>query len=383
METDMNQGVSQAMKQAMNQAMRWLLFGLMTCSAGVAATPELRVESVAQGLDHPWSLAFLPDGRMLVTERPGRLRIIDASGALLEAPVAGVPAVYDDSQGGLFDILLAPDFSTSGVVYLSFAHGDAAANHTRVVRARLTGTALDDVTPIFTSMPAKATPVHYGGRMAWLADGTLVIGIGDGFDLRESAQDLATHTGSIVRLHPDGRVPADNPYVEVPGARPELFSIGHRNPQGLVYDAANDLLLSHEHGPKGGDELNHVTAGSNYGWPVITHGVDYTGARVTPFRQMPGMQQPLIDWTPSIGPSGMAIYDGDRFVDWQGDLFVSTLVERGIRHIARDGVVLGAQQILLAERLGRVRDVQSGPDGALYVLTDAADGEVLRITPAP
>lgn len=354
---------------------------LLMLVLSLPAQAQYRIETVAGGLAHPWSLAFLPDGRLLVTERAGRLRII-ADGELLPEPVAGVPEAYVASQGGLFEVLPAPDFAASGYICLSLAHGNAGANATRLVRGRLENHGFVDPQVLFTAHPTKDTPVHYGGRMAWLPDGTLVLGLGDGFDYREQAQRLDSHTGTLVRLNPDGSVPADNPFVGREDALPEIWSYGHRNVQGLVHDAQRGVLWQHEHGPRGGDELNRIEPGRNYGWPVVSHGVDYSGARVTPYTEMAGMEAPLLHWTPSIAPAGMALYEGELFPDWRGDLFVAALAERSVRRIVlRDGRPVD-QEILFTELGERIRDVRSGPDGALYLLTDSVDGRVLRVVPA-
>jgi glucose/arabinose dehydrogenase len=351
-------------------------------SAAVAEEPGYRIETVAEGLDHPWSLAFLPDGGMLVTERAGRLRVI-RDGALVEAPVTGVPEAYVAGQGGMLEVILDPDFAENGVIYLSYAYGTRRENNTRVARARFTGDALVDVVPIFTAMPLKNTPVHYGGRMAFLPDGTLLVTLGDGFNFREEAQNLGNHHGTIVRINTDGSVPEDNPFVGRDDAMPEIYSYGHRNVQAVVYDPATGHIYSNEHGPQGGDELNLIEPGRNYGWPVITYGIDYSGAKITPHTEMEGMEQPLIDWTPSIAPSGMMLYEGDLFPEWVGDLFVSTLAERSVRRVMRGkGEVSGEEEILFTELGERIRDVRTGPDGALYLLTDSQEGRVLRVVPA-
>ncbi len=338
------------------------------------------IETVAEGLEHPWSIAFLPDGRMLVTERAGRLRVI-ADNRLLDQPVSGVPGSFVHSQGGLMDIALAPDFETSGWIYLTQAVGDRRANTTRVVRGRLDGMNWVDNQNVFTAQPNRDRPVHYGGRMAFLADGTFLLTLGDGFDDREQAQKLDTHTGTIVRLHPDGSVPTDNPFVNQSDGRPEIYSYGHRNPQGIVFDPETGLVWSHEHGPRGGDELNLIRAGENYGWPVATHGVDYSGAKVTPYTSRPGMVDPKIDWTPSIAPAGMSQYRGALFAGWEGDLLVASLVERSIRRIQLDNDQVISDEIVPLDIDRRLREIQVGPDGALYILTDHADGQVLRVTP--
>lgn len=359
-----------------------LVGGMLAASCAVAlANDGYRIDTVAEGLEHPWSLAFLPDGRMLVTERAGRMRVICRDGAL-SPPLAGVPEAFVRSQAGLFDVVLAPDYDDTGWLYLSLADGTARANTTRLVRGRLDGERLVDVETLFTAMPRRGTPAHYGGRMAWLPDGTLVLALGDAFELREHAQKLDDHLGTIVRLNADGSVPADNPFVDRPDALPEIYSYGHRNAQAILYDADHDLLLAHEHGPRGGDELNHIRPGRNYGWPVITYGVDYSGSRISPYTEKEGMEQPLIDWTPSIAPAGMALYDGDAFPEWRGDLFVATLVEPGIRRVLRDGPDIVGEEVLLQDAGQRIRDVRVGPDGLLYLLTDYADGAVLRVRPA-
>lgn len=354
-----------------------LLFVLLIPAA---ETQAFEREVIARGLEHPWAIAFLPDGRMLVTERAGRLRVIDTDGRLDPDPVEGVPRAYVASQGGLMDIALDPDHASNGWIYLSLAHGDRHANATRVVRGRLDGGRWIDNQVLFTAHPDKDTPVHYGGRMAFMNDDTLLITLGDGFDYREQAQKLDSHTGTIVRIHPNGRVPRDNPFVDEPDALPEIYSYGHRNPQAIVVDPDTGLVWSHEHGPRGGDELNLIRAGENYGWPVVTHGIDYSGARITPYTSRPGMVDPLIDWTPSIAPAGMSQYRGELFPEWNGDLLVASLVEQTVRRIRLDGEEVVSDEILGLGIERRLRDVRVGPDGALYVLTDEKEGKVLRIT---
>lgn len=338
------------------------------------------IETVAEGLEHPWAITFLPDGRMLVTERAGRLRVIRADGRLLDEPVSGIPEAFVASQGGLMEILLHPDYPTNGWIYLSLAHGNPNANATRVVRGRLEDLQWVDNEDVFTARPTRDTPVHYGGRMAFMNDGTLLITIGDGFDYREQAQNLGSHTGTIVRIHPDGSVPVDNPFVDDPDALPEIYSYGHRNPQGIVVDPDTGLVWSHEHGPRGGDELNLIEAGENYGWPVATQGIDYSGAKITPYTSRPGMVDPLIDWSPSIAPAGMSQYRGDIFSDWQGDLLVASLVEQSVRRIRLEGEQVVSDEIIELGIERRLRDVRVGPEGALYVLTDETSGQILRIT---
>lgn len=350
-----------------------------------AQTVAYRVETVTGGLEHPWSLAFLPDGRMLVTERPGRLRVVEPGpdGRLQLRPeaVAGVPPVLARGQAGLFDVLLDPDFANNRRLFLSFAHGTPEANHLRVVNARLDGNELKDLRPIFTSQPAKTDTQHFGGRMAWLPDGTLIFGMGDGNLERTDAQRLHTHLGKFMRIRPDGTVPADNPFVKRDGALPEIFSTGHRNPQGVV--VVNGVIIAHEHGSRGGDELNRLTPGANYGWPITTGGVDYTFARITPYRNLPGITPPLTEWTPSIAPAGMAWVDSALFPAWRGSLLVAALAERSVRRVpmGSDGTP-GPQDVLFKELGERIRDVRMGPEGAVYLLTDNPQGRVLRVVPA-
>lgn len=353
----------------------------LALGTGPATAAEYRIETIAENLEHPWSLAFLPDGRMLVSERTGRLRVISEDG-LEPDPVTGVPQAYVADQGGLMEVLPAPDFTDSGWLYLSLADGQRGATATRVVRGRLEDNRLQDVEEIFRATPERGTAVHYGGRMQWLPDATLLISLGDGFNYREQGQNLANHLGTIVRINADGSIPADNPFIGNPDALPEIYSYGHRNVQGLAYDKTREVLWQHEHGPRGGDELNILRAGGNYGWPVTTHAPNYTGAIITPHRELPGIHAPVNVWRPAIAPAGMAVYDGELFPQWQGNLLIAGLVSRDIhRLVIREGQVVEEHR-LLDELDRRMRDVRVGPDGAIYVLTDHSDGEVLRLTPA-
>jgi glucose/arabinose dehydrogenase len=327
-------------------------------------------------------MAFLPDGSMLVTERVGRLRLIK-DGALLPQPIAGVPAVHTGGQAGLFDIILHPNFGQNRVVYLTYAAGTTAANGTQVARARFDGSTLQDLQVIFKAVPLKGMNNHYGGRMAFLPDGTFALTIGEGFEYREKAQDLSSDLGKIVRLNEDGSVPQDNPFIGRASVRPEIYTLGHRNEQGLAFDAPSGRLYETEHGPRGGDELNIIVAHRNYGWPVITYGRDYSGAYVSPYTQRAGLEQPVLYWTPSIAPSGLAVYRGDKFPAWRGDLFVGALAFRHLRrvHLDERGNVVN-QEELLNDLHWRIRDVRVAPDGYLYVCTDEDDGRVLRLEPA-
>ena len=354
---------------------------LTLCAAAAthSAALDYDVETVADGLVFPWSLAFLPDGNMLVTEREGRLRIV-RNGQLDPAPVSGVPDTYVRGQGGLFDVLVDPNFAANREVYLSFAQGTRNANHLAVGRARFDGTALSGYEEILVGEPDKDTPHHFGGRMAFLPDGTLLIVSGDGFDYREQAQDLGSLLGKTLRIGPDGSIPRDNPFVGRAGARPEVWSYGHRNQQGIV--ATPEAVYLHEHGPRGGDELNRIEPGNNYGWPAITYGIDYSGSYISPYTGHPGMRQPILVWTPSIAPAGLAWYDGNAFPEWRGDLFAAALVEKSVRRIDLENGRVAGEEILFTELGMRMRDVRAGPDGYLYLLTDSAEGSVLRIKPA-
>ncbi len=354
-----------------------LAFGL---SLSCAVQAE-QVTVIAAGLNHPWSLAFLPGGTdVLVTERGGRLLRLRPGAA--PVAIAGVPAVYERSQGGLFDVLLHPRFAENRLLYLSYAAGTPGANHTRIARARLDGDRLVAVQTIFAVRPTKDTPVHFGGRMAFLPDGSLVMTTGDGFDYREQAQRLQSGLGKIVRLADDGRPLAGNPFVGRPGAQASIWSYGHRNPQGLAVDPVTGWLWEHEHGPQGGDEINLITRGGNYGWPVATFGKDYSGATISPFKRYKGMIDGRVVWVPSIAPSGLAVYRGPLWPEWNGDLIVGALAAQEVRRIDIDaaGRVVGQGRIFPS--IGaRIRDVRVAPDGAVWLTTDDAKGRVLRVTP--
>ncbi len=362
----------------MKTLLRLLLTTLCLGPAGLAAAVQYEVETIAEGLAFPWSIAFLPDGDLLVTEREGRLRIV-RDGQLDPQPISGVPEVYVQGQGGLFDILLDPAFAANREVYLSYSRGTRNANHLAVGRARFDGSVLSGFELILIGEPDKDTPNHFGGRMAFLADGTLLIVSGDGFDYRDQAFDLGSLLGKTLRIGPDGSIPRDNPFIDRDGARPEVWSYGHRNQQGIVATPAGVFL--HEHGPRGGDELNRIEPGRNYGWPAITYGIDYSGSYVSPYTEYPGMEQPLLVWTPSIAPAGLAYYDGNAFPEWHGDLFVAALAEQSVRRVDLEDGEAVAEEILFTELGTRLRDVRAGPDGCLYLLTDSAEGRVLRVKP--
>jgi glucose/arabinose dehydrogenase len=370
-----NDRVALPWKVAMSRTLPLCLAVLFLVTAAARGEPY-RLETVAGDLHHPWSVAQLPDRSFLVTERRGRLLHIGREGA--QQPLTGVPDTYVAGQGGFFDVVLHPRFADNRLVYLSYAAGGPGANATAVFRGRLTATGLADGEEILRVRPLKATPQHYGGRLAFLPDGTLLLTTGEGFDYREAAQDPASELGKVLRIRDDGTVPADNPLAET-GAR-RIWTLGHRNPQGLVVDGGTVWL--HEHGPRGGDEVNRLVPGANYGWPAVTHGIDYSGARISPYRRWPGMVGPEQVWVPSIAPSGLALYRGDRFPAWRGDLFVGALVDREVRRLdLEDGTIVGEQR-LFGELAERIRDVRSAPDGFLYLLTDSEAGRLVRVRPA-
>jgi glucose/arabinose dehydrogenase len=357
------------------------IFASWASSAIAEPSEAYKVTTVAEGLDHPWCLAFLPDGSMLVTERGGRLSYV-RDGKLDPKNIEGVPEPYVRSQGGLFDVVLHPDFANNNTIYLTYAGGDRGSNATHVARGQLNGYSIDKLEVIFAVDRKKDTPVHYGGRMMFLPDGTFLLTTGDGFDFREQAQILSNHLGVVVRLNDDGGVPDDNPFVGQADAKPEIWSFGHRNPQGIAIFESTGVVYTHEHGPRGGDELNLMKPGANYGWPAITYGLDYSGARISPFTELKGMEQPDVYWVPSIGPSGLAAYEGDQFPNWKGDLFVGALVEKSVRRVDLENGKVLEEEILFQELDHRIRDVRAGPDGYLYLLTDETDGEILRIEPS-
>jgi glucose/arabinose dehydrogenase len=350
----------------------------------VAPSGETKVEvtTVAKGLEHPWALAFLPDGRMLVTERPGRLRYVTREGAVSE-PVAGVPAVHAQGQGGLLDVALDPAFAENSVIYLSFAEpGADGTNGTAVARARLEGGQLADLRVIFSQQPKFKSNHHFGSRLVFARDGSLFVTTGERNSQRDLAQDLGTHIGKVIRIAPDGGVPAGNPFASRAGALPETWSYGHRNIQGAALHPQTGELWTHEHGPRGGDEVNIARAGRNYGWPVITYGREYSGPAIGEGTAKEGMEQPVHYWVPSIAPSGLAFHSGNGYPAWKGQLFVGALAAAQLVRldVGPDGEVRHEERIAIGKR---VRDVREGPDGALYLVTDEEAGAVLRVVPKP
>lgn len=346
-----------------------------------AETETAQLVQVATGLEHPWGLALLPDGRMLVTERPGRVRIVAPDGAL-GPPLAGVPPVFVGGQGGMLDVALDPAFAANRLVYLSYSHGEGALTTTRVARARLGATALEDLTVIFSAEPMVSSRNHFGSRLAFLPDGTLLVTVGDRFGERDRAQDLDNHLGKVIRITTDGAAPPDNPFVGVAGARPEIWTYGHRNPQGLVVDATSGAVWEQEHGPRGGDEINRLRAGANYGWPVITFGEEYSGGPIGEGTAKEGMEQPDWVWVPSIAPSGMTVYDRSAFPSWRGDLLLGALAGQMLVRLDldADGRITGEERLLEGE-IGRIRDVRTAPDGTVYLITDDDPGGIYRLIP--
>ena len=359
--------------------MRYVL-GLWLLVISPFSLADYRLENVAEGLAFPWSMAFLPDGSYLVAERGGTLRRLSRDGTVSD-PLQNSPAAFVEGQGGYFDVILDPDFSNNRTLYLSFAHGNKDANATRVIRAQLGESSLTAVEPIFTAAPTKDTPAHYGGRLLFLPDNTLLLTTGDGFDYREAAQDKFSQLGKTIRINTDGSVPADNPFADGKEGNPKVWSWGHRNPQGLALDSATGAIYLHEHGPKGGDELNEVLPGRNYGWPMVTYGINYSGAYVSPFQTLPNIEPPLKYWVPSIAPSGLAFYGGDAFPEWQGDLFVGALVNKDVRRLDMEAGKVKAEEVLFSEIGERIRDIRTGPDGFIYILTDSAAGKIIRVVP--
>jgi glucose/arabinose dehydrogenase len=341
---------------------------------------NLEIVEFAGGLVHPWGLTFLPDGQMLVTERPGRLRRVARDGQL-SPPIAGVPPVHARGQGGLLDVAISPDFATDRTLFLSYAEPTPLGGRTAVARAVLEGDTLRDLRVIFRQVPDASGGNHWGGRLVFGRDGNLFVTLGDRFTLREQAQDLGSHLGKVVRIRPDGSVPPDNPFVARAGALPEIWSYGHRNVQGAALHPSTGQLWTHEHGPQGGDEVNLTLAGRNYGWPKITFGREYgTGFRIGEGTAQPGIEAPLLHWTPSIAPSGMAFYPHRRIPGWEGSLLVGALAHRSLYRLQLEGERIVAQERLFEKEPGRrIRDVRVDSEGRIYLLTDEPQGAILRI----
>jgi glucose/arabinose dehydrogenase len=343
-----------------------------------------QVVTVAKGLENPWGLAFLPDGRMLVTERPGRLRIVGKTGAV-SAPVAGVPAVAQGDQLGLYGLALDPVFAKTYRVFIAYSQPTAAGSTLAVASGRLNVTApprLEDVKVIFRASPAKAGTANIGGRLVFAPDGALFVTVGDRFQSRDLAQNLDNDLGKMIRINPDGTIPHNNPFVGRAGARPEIWSYGERNGEAAAINPWTHRVWVVEHGARGGDEINIPAAGKNYGWPVITYGIDYSGALIGKgITQAPGMEQPIYYWDPVIAPSGMAFYNANLFPAWKGNLFVGGLAAERVSRLVLNGDRVVGEEWLLRDQRERIRDVVVGPEGAIYLLTDDEQGRVLKMLP--
>ena len=347
---------------------------------------RVRVTTFASGLRHPWGLAFLPDGQMLVTERGGTLRLVSRNGTLSE-PLAGVPKVDARGQGGLLDVALDPDFTSNRLVYISYSEPGPGGNSTAVARGALSenGRSLENVQVIFSQKPKVDSTLHFGNRLVFDGQGHLFVTLGERSEeeFRVQAQQLNSHLGKVVRINLDGSVPPDNPFVNQPNALPEIWSYGHRNPQGAALHPETGVLWLNEHGPRGGDEVNVVQPGKNYGWPVVSHGVNYSGTPVgTGKKSAPGMEDPIHVWTPVIAASGMAFYTGDLIPEWRGSLFNGGLVTNNVVRLELDGTRVTHEERLFDGLGQRIRHVKQGPEGALYLLTDEPDGVILRVAPA-
>jgi glucose/arabinose dehydrogenase len=366
-------------------ALALLLAALPAAASGQtfkSSAGDLKVETVVGGLVNPWALAFLPDGRMLVTERPGRMRIATPDGKLTP-PLGGVPKVFASGQGGLHDVVPDRDFAQNRTIYFCFAEPESGGARTTMARATLGDDRLNDVKPIFRQDGPLSSGHHFGCRIAQTADNNLFLTLGDHFKDRDEAQKLGNHIGKIVRVAPDGSVPKDNPFGGRKDAKPEIWSFGHRNSQGAAIHPQSGKLWMHEHGARGGDEINIPQAGKNYGWPVISHGVNYDGSAVGSGKSaQAGLEQPAKHWTPSIAPSGMAFYTGELFPAWKGSLLVGALKDQMLVRLSLDGEKVTGEERLLQNLRERIRDVRAGPDGAIYLATDHSAGRVLKVVPA-
>lgn len=359
-----------------------LLTAAALCDAGtVAAAPEPRPEVVVQGLSDPWSLAFLPDGRWLVTERGGTLRLVGTDGRL-SPPLAGLPAVDVGGQCGLLDVAVDPDFKRNQLIFWTFAEAGERGNSTAVARARLVGERLEDVKTIFSQKPKIASRAHCGSRIVFDRSGHLWVGLGDRFSERDQAQNPANHLGKIIRIDRDGKAPADNPFVKREGTAPEIWSLGHRNIQGAAIHPVTGELWQSEHGPQGGDEVNIAEAGHNYGWPLVTYGRNYgSGTVIGEEGPKPGYDQPLRHWVPSVAPSGLAFVTSERYPGWKGSLLMGTLREQKLIRLTLDGRRITGEERLLADLKLRIRDVRQGPDGFVYIVTEGTPGRIWRLVP--
>ncbi len=343
-----------------------------------AGDQDYKYETIAENLSHPWGIAVIDDDNILFTELSGELRIIE-DGVLNPEPIKGLPEVLFAGQGGLSGIILDPNFSSNHIIYISFSSPDVGkkTNTLEVISAKLSSGSLEEINTIFKAFPSRRTAAHYGAKMAFLDDGTLLVTSGDGFNYREQAQYLDNHFGKIIRINTDGSIPQDNPFIFNEEAKSEIWSYGHRNLQGIV--VVDGVVYENEHGPMGGDELNIVEPSKNYGWPAITYGKDYSGATISPFTENEGMEQPIKYWVPSIAPSGMTYYEGTKFPKWTNSLFISALVPGDVRRLEVSGSQITNEEILFSD-LGRVRDIATSPDGSLILATDGSQGKLIRVT---
>ncbi len=349
----------------------------------VVQDESYKVVMLAEDLTVPWSLAFLPDAKgFLVTERGGRLLHLSPDGTK-KIEIKGLPKVYAAGQSGLFSLIFSPEFKKDSMIYFAFAEGTSGQNNTALASAKLDMEKhiVSDVKVIFRALPKVKGSSHYGGHILMAPDGTLFLTLGDRFEYRDSAQVLTNHLGKIVRINPDGSIPKDNPFVNNKSAKPEIYSYGHRNIQGIALQPGTTTIWEHEHGPRGGDEVNILKPAANYGWPVVTFGREYSGREITDKTSAPGMEDPIINWVPSIAPSGMAFYDGDKFPQWRGDIFVGALAGQHLRHLKVDGRKITQQTVMLKSLGARIRDVRGGPDGYIYILTESPGGRLIRLEP--
>lgn len=371
--------------------MRHLVLILVLCA--VVLPQELRAQESYQSdlyefslvplggeLNYPWGMDFVPDGSgLLVTEKSGQLYFYDTQG-WERREITGLPEIAEIGQGGLLDVMAHPDFENNQVIFLSHAARDERGYGTEVIRARIDGSELKDVQTIFTALPKVRGRTHFGSRLLWGPDDKLYITLGERGQMDEAQQPI-NHLGTTIRINEDGSVPQDNPFAGHERYRPEIFTYGNRNVQGIILHPERDEVWIHEHGPKGGDEINILKAGANYGWPEVTHGVAYSGFEITDKTSAPGVEPPILHWTPSIAPSGMSYYDGDQFPKWQGDIFVGALVERHLRRVSVSGNKVVGQEVLLEDLGERIRDVATGPDGYIYLLLDKSGGALMRLEP--
>ena len=349
----------------------------------VTETGKIQVKTLAEGLSNLWGLAFLPDGRMLVTERKGAMRIVSPEGKVGE-PLAGLPAISAQGQGGLLDVVLAPDFATSKKIYFSYSEPgtQGSLKSTAVAHAILNGNNLDKVTRIFSQQPKVSGNNHYGSRLVWAADGTLFVTLGDRYTEKDRAQTLDNHMGKVIRINADGSIPEDNPFVKTAGALPEIWSYGHRNVQGAAINPLTNKLWTGEHGPQGGDELNLDLAGKNYGWPIITYGENYGGGKIGEGTHKAGMEQPVYKWVPSIATCGFIFYTGDKFPQWKNNILLASLREQSLVRLVVEKDKIVKEERMLAKEIGeRLRHVVQGPDGLVYLITDESDGKIFQISP--